>query len=526
LAKFLALDFDGDQFAVVSATIKAGRLQIQRALAWDEKQTLTPATAKALGHSLRDHLKAERVGPAPVLACVPRDRLILKEVSYPPVPASDEPAVIRFQVLRELTTNPATVVIDYLPDHNPSPLGERHALVIILPKELLAAYRELCAAAGLSLAGLVPRPFATAECLNQQMTSETNGSHLAGSAVAVLTLAERWAEFCLVKDRGLVLARTMAAPAAGQDAALIGEIRRNLAVYAGQAGHSPVQSLYVAEGGRQTAFADRLATTLAIPVYRLDPFGGLADSRLPTERRGLFAAAVGALQARAYFRTLPINFVRPKEPKPPRDPNRWKALVAAASILILVLGTAIGGYSMISDRDRELKALNLVKVGLDGQLQQLQEDERHILAVNEWTKERIIWLDELYDLTDRFPDPNSVRLIHLAADPLTHTAKDDHVARITLEGIATDDPKELDSFLAHLRADGHYGVDPKVVGPNLLRVDRFRFSRQFKSALTVKNREPNEYQLILSAEPPVRKRDLQNAGQGAGFDAMGGGELP
>src|SRR5438105_3320915 len=246
-------------------------MRFQRALAWEEKQTLTLATAKAIGQSLRDHLKAERIGAAPVIACVPRERLILKELSYPPVPAADEPAVIRFQVLRDLTTSPEAVVIDYLASGESSPTGERRALVLVMPRDLLAAYRELCAAAGLTLAALVPRPFATAVCLGQQIKSENNGAYQAGATVAVLTLADRWAEFCLVRDGQLVLARTVAPPATGEESALISEIRRNLAVYAGQAGHSPVEALYVAEAGRHATVADRLRTTLAIPVYRLDP---------------------------------------------------------------------------------------------------------------------------------------------------------------------------------------------------------------------------------------------------------------
>jgi Tfp pilus assembly PilM family ATPase len=522
LAKFLSLDFDGDQFTVVSATTRSGRVRIQRALAWEEKQNLTLATSKALGQSLRDHLKAERIGPAPVLACVPRDRLILKELSYPPVPAADEPAIVRFQVLRDLTTSPENVVIDYLKSPERSATGEQRALVLVLPRELLAAYRELCAAAGLTLAALVPRPFATAICLGQQMSSESNGAYQPGSAVAVLSLADRWAEFCLVKDRELVLARTVAPPARGEESALVGEIRRNLAVYSGQGSHLPVQALYVAEGGRQAnTVADRLRTTLAIPVYRLDPFAGLADENLPRERRGAFAGAVGALHAQAQFSTLPINFLRPKEPKPARDPNKARAIAAVAAIVVLTLGTTAVGWSMLAARDRELTALNVVKLSLDGQLQQLQDDERRINAVEEWTKTRIIWLDELYDLAERFPEGNAARLVRLAADPLTRIGKDNHVARISLQGIVTEDPKEWDSFLAHLSAEGHYGVNSEGLKANQLRLDRFRFPRQFDAKVTVERREPADYRLKLWAEPPLRKRDAELNADPA-FGAAGG----
>src|SRR5262249_17553861 len=149
--------------------------------------------------------------------------------------------------------------------------------------------------------------------------------------------------------------------------------------------------------------ADRLKTTLAIPVYRLDPFSGLADRELPFEGRGAFAAAVGSLYARAQFKKLPINFVHPKESEPPRDPNKWKAVAAAWAVVVLAVGTAVYGMTTLAARDRELKELNVVKVGLDGQLQQMEKDDANRVAVQDWMNNRIIWLDELYDLTERFP---------------------------------------------------------------------------------------------------------------------------
>jgi len=524
LAKFLAIDFDGEQFLVVSGSAKAGRVAIHRALAWEEKQTLTVASAKALGLSLRDRLKAERIGLAPVLICVPRDRLVLKEISYPPVSAADEPAIVRFQALRDLTTAPEASVIDYLAGPDPGAGGERRTLVVVLPKELLTAYQELCTAAGLKLAALIPRPFATAVCLTQQMKSETGGPTSTAFAVAVLSLADRSGEFCVVKDRHLVLARTVAAPATGEETALLGEIRRNLAVYAGQVAHAPVQALYVAEGGRHAALAGRLKATLAIPVYRLDPFAGLADSHLPTDKRGSFAGAVGALYAQAQFRTLPINFLNPKEPKPPTNPHKWKALAAACALLALAVGTTVYGLTTLAARDREIKELGVVKVGLEGQLQQMQKEDTNRAAVADWLKNRISWLDELYDLTERFPNANAARLVKLSADPLTHTAKSTRIGRISMEGITAESATELDSFLKHMGAEGYYEVEPPTIGRNQLRLEFRQFPRQFKTSMTVVNREPQKYQLILSAEPPARKRDVQqNAGQG--FGAMGG-ELP
>jgi Tfp pilus assembly PilM family ATPase len=521
VARFLALDWDAQQFQVVMGTAKHGRLHIHQAFAREEKQLLTAATARTLGQALRQHLKAERMAPAPVLACVPRERLVLREIHFPPVAPAEEPALVRFQTLKELTTPPDQVVIDYVCGGEPGPNGERRALVVIMPRDLLATYRELCQAAGLKLAALVPRPFGTAACLNYVVRSGLPGPAQPGATVAVLTVADRWAEFCLVKGGELLLARTLAPPGADGETALLGEIRRNLAVYAGQVSHSPVQALYVAAAGRHSSVTDRLGTTLAIPVHSLDPFAGLTVPNLPTENRGAFAAAVGLIQAQTERRAVPINFIQPKEPKPARDPTKRRAIAAAAVVAFLTIGTGVWGYSLLASRDRQLKELNVIKIGLDGQLLQLEEDDLRIKAVSDWVKNNVNWLDELYDLTDRFPEGNAMRLTYLAGEPLAHTVKETHVGRITLKGIAAADYKEVDALIAWLRLDGHYRVEPKILGRNL-SIDRFRFPNQFSTRVDVEKREPAQYLRRLSVEPPRRQRQEPPA-----FDfGAPGGDLP
>ena len=97
MPRFLALDWDNQQLQVVAATLRAGRVHIQRAAAWKEERSPNPAEAAALGRVLRERLKEAGIPPAPVLVCIRRDRIILNEVSYPSVPAHEEPAVVQFR---------------------------------------------------------------------------------------------------------------------------------------------------------------------------------------------------------------------------------------------------------------------------------------------------------------------------------------------------------------------------------------------------------------------------------------------
>ncbi len=524
MARFLALDWDHQQLHVVAATVGGGGVRIQQAAVWQEQQSPNPAEAEALGKLLRERLKAAGIAPAPVLISLGRDRVILKEVRYPAVSASEEAAIVRFQAVKELTDPAEEVVIDYTSAGDPSATGEQRAWALVLRRELLNTYQTLCKAAGLKLVGITPRPFGTLTALRRLVgtTVLTPAPDPPDAAMAVLTVTERWAEFCVVRGDTLLFARALA-PGAG----LAGEVRRNLAVYLGQAQQNPVRAVYLAGSTEHAALRQRLQDMLAIPIHSFDPFGGVEKPELPTDKRGEFAGAVGLLHALADRRPLAINFAKPKQPKPPRDPNKRRILLGAGVAAAVLVAAAVYCVSQVAAKDRILTERALEKAELDQLLAQMEDDSKRIKALDDWTQSEIVWLDELYDLTDRFPDTNKAFLLQYTAVPLLKaaTAKSKHVAKVEIKGATTDDYQPVDKLISDLVREGYANVKPKNLARNT-GVDVRRYPQQFTTSMEVDKLPPTKYVRQMPAPPPQQQRGRGGRNRGGfdgGFGDFGGG---
>jgi hypothetical protein len=485
---------------IVAATTRRGTVRIDKCIVWQEPQTPNPAEAETLGKLLRERLKEAGISPAPVLACIGRDRLILKDLRFPAVPEAEEPAVVRFQAVKELTDAPDEVVIDYTCVGNGNG-GERRALALIARKELVEAYKSLCKAAGLKLAGLTPRMFGVAAGLTHVMgtTTVTPAPEPPDAAVAVVALGEGWGEFCVVREGEVFFTRSVD-PGQG----LAGEVRRNLAVYAGQAPRDPVRAVYVAGGSEHASLRERLRDMLDVPVHAFDPFSGGERTDLPAAGRGGFAGAVGLL----YADTLPINFLKPREPKPVKDPNQRRLAFAAALAAALVLAAVVYGYTQVNNLDQQVKAQRRKNDDLDKDLIVLGEEDKRFKALSDWDRKGVNYLDELYDVTQKVESIQSLRINRFAATP-KDDPKDKKVARITLEGMVSGDSKQANRFIDALALEGNRRMDVlgtgETSGPPRLQGFRFKFTQN----VDVEKLDPKHYAVRL---PEVVKAQDGNAG--------------
>jgi hypothetical protein len=419
-----------------------------------------------------------------VLACVGRDRVIVKEVRFPNVPDAEEPALVRFQAVKELTDNAEDVVIDYAVSGIGSN-GEKKAAALVVRREVLATYQKICQAAGLKLQALTPRLVGVAACVRQVIgkTVVTPPPEPADAVIAVVVIGEKTAEMGVLRDQTFLLSRSLPA-----NADLAGLVRRNLGVHNGQMPQHQVMAVYLAGKG-SGELRERLSESVEIPVHTFDPFAGSEARELPTGNRGTFSGAVGLLHAQAAG-PMAINFVSPRQPKPPKNPNvRMYRLALVAWVTLVLGGLALGRFAIVL-KNGEVERLEAARTKTATDLVKTKENSKRLKALDEW--DGPVWGDEWYDLAARINDVNALRVVSINAEPIARTGSSKFAGRMTIKGKLLDKKnprKALDDLIASFRREGYYSPQaPKMENDN------------FTLVVNLERRPPSEYQARLTGE--------------------------
>src|SRR5262249_46623505 len=129
--------------------------------------------------------------------------------------------------------------------------------------------------------------------------------------------------------------------------------------------------------------------------------------------------------------------------------RRWLAYgVAAALLLCIGIGSM---YAVLASRRNKIQQLTQEKNRIEEDLRFYAQDRADIDAFKEWDQTSIPWLDELYDLTARFPYEKGFRINHFSveAGSAKKGPKEGAVARVRITGVSPS--KEKDTLVQHLR---------------------------------------------------------------------------
>lgn len=434
MARYLAIDTDATGLYIVAATTGRGSsITIEKALVSEDSPPLGPATARALGTTIRELLKAGKVAPAPVLLAFSRERVIVKDVRYPPTSPSEEPAIVKFQATKDFTEALEDVSLDYTPNPIADATGDRQATVMFLRRDLLAAARVMCETAGLKLTGVTARPHTLAAAANRAILNGDVAPPEPGDApVGVVMLHPKGGEFIVMAGPHVRFSRSIPAGAVASEENLINEIRRNVAIFSGMSNGGELEALYLAEGDLGSeGLVSRIRAALPIPVNAFDPLAGSSDlGRIDPSLHGRFAGAVGLASLRSAG-VLPINFQQPRQPRTQTTPARSRATMGVLLSILFLGGLAIGGMFLVDNADSRTQTLRNELKNIENDIKSFELDQKRMAAAEFFTEREIVWADELYDLSARFPDIDKMRVTRfegVALPPPTEKERQKQVA--------------------------------------------------------------------------------------------------
>jgi hypothetical protein len=286
----------------------------------------------------------------------------------------------------------------------------------------------------------------------------------------------------------------------------VAQIRRNLAVYAGQHPGQPIQAVYLAEA--EGPWTVRLGSALSVPVHAFDPLVGAAPD-VPEPIRGRFTGAVGLLAGRS-ANALPIDFASPRQPQTQGDPAKRRLAIVGIVAAVLTIGLLGGGYVIASAATDEVEKLTQERDDLKAELERGEPDRTKLAAIDGWSAHGVNWLDELYELSKRMPEDDSVRVSSLTSAQIQpdKKRKQESQASLELKLAASSNPAGANLMSAYVQDNpapnkyyagtviGYHGVNAS--NPN------GKYNQSVTIKTKVNHREPNEYQFKMPFTPPKR----------------------
>jgi hypothetical protein len=393
------------------------------------------------------------------------------------------------QAMRQSPQVTEESIIDFLP-LGELPSGPRNVVAVALSPERKEEITATCAVAGVKPCRLLFRPLASASLLARVVAPSES------VCLVVNRLADEVDLTVLVEGRPALL-RTVRLPSVASEdkltQRLLSEINRTAVVaMQNEPDGGAIERVYIlgAPAKRQW-LADRIRDDLLLPVTVVDPFESvdLPDELVPTNP-GRFAPLLGMLLDEIHDGAHAVDFLHPR--KKPEPPNyRRAATIGGVLVAAVLLAAGYFVWDRVSSIDNEIDRLVSRKQELDGLLKKAAEQKRVVDAVAAWRASDITWLDELRDLSVRFPPSRDAIVLRMTLTPARGGG-----GAVDMDCLVRD--PTIVVRMEHAIRDHHHQVRSKRVQQ---RGKEQSYTWQFETSMYVARRDKDAY----LGKPPEEK---------------------
>ncbi|MBX3363715.1 MAG: hypothetical protein KF866_03020 [Phycisphaeraceae bacterium] len=408
------LEIDGEWLSALLVRAGGDVVSVRSAAIIARPQDVDPSDAGGLAQWFSLAAEEAGFGRTPVLLVLPRRDVVLKRLITPGASDADLPGIVRLQMAKQLAVPGSGAAIDYLPE--PAESNERSVLAGAMPSVRADMLKEVARRAGIRLAGLTLRCFAT-----QPWTSAAEGLEL------IIQIGRGSTEFVLLERGRVQFARTVEwrRPDAGQEATeaahrLSVEAKRMWMSYRLSHSGARLESIHVLgddEAAKAAAAACAAALDLTTGSATYDHGVEWAEEIAPDIR-----ACVGGLVRLVDVQDR-IDFVFPRR-APDLHARKRQAVLLAILMLILVGGG--GGwmaFSKLSSLRDEVTQAERRLADVEMQYRGLLLDKARLLHLRAWKAARPDWIAHLDALSRAMPSPADALLSSFRARMLQDTVQ-------------------------------------------------------------------------------------------------------
>ena len=497
------------------------------------KNEITLVSARSLEHTnesdyiaelLKSEMEKHGVRKPDVLVTLPRSMADLIPMELPPSTDEELANLVPLQAMQYVDLGNESM-LDYLPLDSHSTTEEvnrpaeevgegpdqnrisRRVLAIHPQRVAIESIRDTLQAADLSrIVRIAFRPLSSLALVRRLLSmSDKPSAQDCKKRSLFITLQDQHADLLLMAGQRLVQNRSIRLPQRADPMfteTVVAEINRTalVAPTAYEPRNNDVAdeessiSQILAFGGTDEQEHWRAIEQLVeVPVQLINPLECLSPSSpVAVRQSGHFAPLVGVLLEHTSNRTsdVTINFLAPRRPVTPPSILRRFGIYALAAAALLTMG----GYLLYDQRaTAETQILQL-----EDQLRQeerigdkLQRRQRIALAVKQWQSDDVNCLDELLDLSERFPGPRDAYIQRLAIAPARG-------GKSLVLQVRARDQQLVKEFESRLR-DAYHHVVTKPVSESASDED---FPWQFDATILVAPRPKENYRTSLKQSNP------------------------
>lgn len=427
--QLLALDWNRKDLRMVVVRPKADGVDLIKAASVPIPADIRIEDPEAFGTFVREAMKQSKIGVKKVLLSIPRDQVVLNTLNLPPTPAEEMPAIVQFQIVKELPFPAEQAALDFAVCGEFDPKGPSSALVAAVRKDDLDYYTKVASQAGLTVLQVGLRPF------SNLIAVMANAPDLATKNLLVVEVGPQLTEIDILKRGVLAFSRsasaTVAAFGAGSTepiadsriaglnvpdhepdeastqsiSALMVEIVRSYEAYRATDPSMSLDHIIVCgSSGIEPQLAHSLASRFATRAELFSPDKALGlSAQRARELRG-FSAAIGLAIGHGLTGLEQFDFLHPKKPVTKRQLRMRKLPVAIGTAALFVGSAVMYHMKFIAPKQQAAEELRDEVATKKLQERQILEFKKKVDALEDWLDAEQYWPDVLVALTENFPD--------------------------------------------------------------------------------------------------------------------------